>query len=135
MKKLQKGVSLLESLIAMLVLSIGLLGVLGLQTKSLVHNRSAYFETQASNMAQDMLDRVRANHAQASAYGLAVGGSATGSGLPSNDQTEWVADLANALPDGEGGITIANSQVSVTVRWKDISETNDIRQIQLVSEL
>lgn len=135
MKILQKGVSLLESLIAMLVLSIGLLGVLGLQTKSLVHNRSAYFETQASNMAQDMLDRVRANHAQASAYGLTMGSNATGSGLPTNDQAEWIADLASALPGGEGGIAIANSQVSVTVRWRDASEATDMRQIQVVSEL
>lgn len=135
MQMLQRGVSLLESLIAMLVLSIGLLGVLGLQTKSLVHNRAAYFETQASNMALDMLDRVRANNAQASAYALAIGSSATGSGLPVSDQAEWIADLASALPNGEGGIAIANSRVSVTVRWADASQASNVRQIQLVSEL
>ncbi|WP_235803677.1 type IV pilus modification protein PilV [Halomonas sp. GFAJ-1] len=135
MPKAQGGISLLESLIALLVLSIGLLGVLGLQTQSLVHNRAAYFETQATNMAQDMLDRVRANREQASSYTLVLGNTPEGSGLPGRDQTQWVEDLATALPGGEGGIEVANRRVSVTVRWDDTSAPDDVRQIQLVSEL
>ncbi|RUR31995.1 type IV pilus modification protein PilV [Vreelandella andesensis] len=135
MPKPQHGISLLESLIALLVLSIGLLGVVGLQTQSLVHNRAAYFETQATNMAQDMLDRVRANPDQVAAYELNVGSTVLGSGLPANDQSEWVNDLASALPSGEGGIAINNRRVNVTVRWADASAPEKVRQIQLVSEL
>ncbi|WP_422103146.1 type IV pilus modification protein PilV [Vreelandella sp.] len=131
----QRGISLLESLIALLVLSIGLLGVLGLQTQSLVHNRAAYFETQATNMAQDMLDRIRANSEQAADYALTLGENADGSGLPATDQSEWVADVATMLPGGQGGIEVNNRRVSVTVRWNDTSSPDDIRQIQLVSEL
>ncbi len=82
MPKAQGGISLLESLIALLVLSFGLLGVLGLQTQSLVHNRAAYFETQATNMAQDMLDRVRANREQASSYTLGLGNTPGGVVFP-----------------------------------------------------
>lgn len=135
MPTLQRGISLLESLIALLVLSIGLLGVLGLQTQSLVHNRAAYFETQATNMAQDMLDRIRANSEQAASYALTLGDDADGSGLPATDQSEWVADVVTMLPGGQGGIEVNNRRVSVTVRWDDTSSPNDIRQIQLVSEL
>lgn len=135
MRTLQQGISLLESLIALLVLSIGLLGVLGLQTQSLVHNRAAYFETQATNMAQDMLDRIRANSDQASDYVLSLGDNVSGSGLPSNDKAEWLADLATQLPKGEGGISVTNQRVSVTVRWDNTSASDDVRQIELVSEL
>ncbi len=131
----QRGISLLESLIALLVLSIGLLGVLGLQTQSLVHNRAAYFETQATNMAQDMLDRIRANREQAADYALTLGGEVDGSGLPATDQTEWVADVSTMLPGGAGGIEIDNRRISVTVRWEDATSPNDIRQVQLASEL
>lgn len=131
----QRGISLLESLIALLVLSIGLLGVLGLQTQSLVHNRAAYFETQATNMAQDMLDRIRANREQAADYALALGGEIDGSGLPTTDQTEWVADVGTLLPGGTGGIEVDDGRISVTVRWDDTTSPNDTRQIQLVSEL
>ncbi|WP_030070670.1 type IV pilus modification protein PilV [Halomonas alkaliantarctica] len=135
MPKPQCGVSLLESLIALLVLSIGLLGVVGLQTQSLMHNRAAYFETQATNMAQDMLDRIRANPDQTAAYALGVGSTVLGNGLAANDQSEWVEDLASALPDGEGGVAINNRRVNVTVRWTDASAPGNTRQIQLVSEL
>ncbi len=131
----QRGISLLESLIALLVLSIGLLGVLGLQTQSLVHNRAAYFETQATNMAQDMLDRIRANREKAADYALTLGGEVDGSGLPATDQAEWVADVSTMLPGGVGGIEIDNRRISVTVRWEDATSPNDIRQVQLASEL
>ncbi len=117
------------------MLSIGLLGVLGLQTQSLVHNRAAYFETQATNMAQDMLDRIRANREQAADYALTLGGEVDGSGLPATDQAEWVADVSTMLPGGVGGIEIDNRRISVTVRWEDATSPNDIRQVQLASEL
>lgn len=135
MKKLQSGISLLESLIAMVVLSIGLLGVLGLQTQSLLYNQAAYFETQATNMAQDMLDRIRANNDQAADYALTLGNDASGSGLAATDQTEWIEDLATALPSGEGGISIDNHHFTVIVRWADTSAPNNVRQIELESEL
>ena len=131
----QRGISLLESLIALLVLSIGLLGVLGLQTQSLVHNRAAYFETQATNMAQDMLDRIRANREQAADYALTLGEEVDGDDLPATDQTEWIADIITMLPGGAGGIEVDNRRIRVTVRWDDTLSPNDIRQIQLVSEL
>ncbi|MDP3535829.1 type IV pilus modification protein PilV [Halomonas sp. M1] len=135
MHKNQLGISLLESLIAILVLSIGLLGVAGLQTQSLIHNRAAYFETQATNMAQDMLDRIRANSDNASTYSLGVGSEVSGSSLSAADRSEWVEDLATTLPSGEGGISISSNRMRVTVRWADTSAPDDVRQIELVSEL
>lgn len=131
----QAGISLIESLIALLILSVGLLGVLGLQTQSLMHNQGAYFETQATNMAQDMLDRIRANNEQAADYNLTLGNDASGSGLAATDQTEWIEDVATALPSGEGGISINDRRVNVTVRWADASAPNNVRQIELESEL
>ncbi|WP_249975563.1 type IV pilus modification protein PilV [Vreelandella olivaria] len=135
MQKPQLGISLLESLIALLVLSLGLLGVVGLQTQSLTHNRAAYFETQATNMAQDMLDRIRANNTNVAAYALGVGSPVQGSGLPANDRNEWIEDLVSTLPDGEGGISINDNRVTIVVRWADTSVPDDVRQIELVSEL
>ncbi|WP_290652055.1 type IV pilus modification protein PilV, partial [Aquisalimonas sp.] len=61
----QQGYSLLEILIAVLVLSIGLLGLAGLQTTSLQSNQSAAQVSQATFLAQDMFDRMRANSEEA----------------------------------------------------------------------
>lgn len=57
----QAGLTLLEVLIAVLVLAIGLLGIAGLQTSALTNNFVSYQYTQAAILAQSMLDRMRAN--------------------------------------------------------------------------
>lgn len=64
-----KGFTLIEVLVAVLVLSIGLLGIAGLQTRSLQFNGDAYYRTQAQLLATDLAERMRANW-QASSTGL-----------------------------------------------------------------
>lgn len=61
----QRGVGLIEVLIAVLVLSIGFLGIAALQTKSLASNNSALMRTQASIAAYSMFDAMRADRAAA----------------------------------------------------------------------
>ncbi len=53
----QSGFTLLEIMVAMLVLSIGLLGLAGLMTSSMRNNLSASHRTQATWMASDIIDR------------------------------------------------------------------------------
>lgn len=64
-----RGLTLVEILVALLVLSIGLLGLAALQTTSLRFNTSAYYRTQATALAYDLSDRMRANR-QAALDGL-----------------------------------------------------------------
>lgn len=108
-----KGFTLIEVLIAVLVLSIGLLGLAALQTSGLGMNHSAYLRTQATILAADMADRMRANRAGigSSAYdnpsatahsGCADTGGCTSTQLAENDMAQWQADLAARLPGGEG---------------------------------
>ncbi|MEO7103477.1 MAG: type IV pilus modification protein PilV [Gemmatimonadaceae bacterium] len=55
------GFTLLEVLIALLIFSLGLIGLAGLLTVSVRTNHSAYLRTQATFLAQGMADRMRAN--------------------------------------------------------------------------
>ncbi len=55
------GFTLIEVLVAMLVLAFGLLGLANLQATSLRNNQSAYHRSQATQLAYDMADRIRAN--------------------------------------------------------------------------
>jgi len=57
----QSGFSLIEVLVALLVLSIGLLGLAALQTTSLQYNTDSYTRTQATLLAYDIIDRMRSN--------------------------------------------------------------------------
>ncbi|WNL42613.1 type IV pilus modification protein PilV [Halomonas sp. PAMB 3264] len=137
MRRTQQGISLIESLVAMLIMSVGLLGVVALQTNALTQQRSAYLETQATNMAQDMMDRIRANPDEASAYNLDfdedVGEDCSGPGLVANDTATWICDLEAVLPEGEGKIEV-NGQVSVAVRFNNPFSSGK-RTIELVTEL
>jgi len=57
----QNGFSLIEVLVSTLVLTVGILGVAAMQMMSFQTNQSAYMRSQAVYLAQDMLDRIRAN--------------------------------------------------------------------------
>ncbi len=119
----------------MLIMSIGLLGVVALQTQALSQQRSAYLETQATNMAQDMMDRIRANKAQANEYRLGTNQTSGGGTLAANDKQEWTHDLADVLPDGRGRINVALPRIEVIVEFEDPTSANRNRTISLVSEL
>ncbi len=68
MKWLQRGVTMVEALVALVVLSIGLLGIAGLFVESLRNSRTALFRTHAANLAGDIADRIRANGNGRDAY-------------------------------------------------------------------
>lgn len=113
---------MLEVLVAIVVLSIGLLGLAGLMASSLKNSHSAYQRTQATWLAYDALDRMRANRgvALAQGYNLALGATPGGSGLAATDLSEWDAALANTLPAGDGSIAVAaGGAVSIIVQWND----------------
>ena len=60
-KRRPPGVSLVEVLVALLVMGIGVLGVIGLQVLSMQNGRAALLQSEAAQLAQDMMDRIRAN--------------------------------------------------------------------------
>ncbi len=130
--RLERGFTLLEVLIAVLVLSIGLLGLAGLQTFSLRNNHSAFLRSQAIVLAYDALDRVRGNRDQAASYNTTFNASPSAVNCSSmcssaqvaqHDLAAWKGEVGR-LPGGQGQITIgANSKATVEVRWIDDRDT------------
>jgi type IV pilus assembly protein PilV len=68
MRSHQQGVSLVEVLVALVVMSVGMLGIASLYVTSLQTGRSALIRTQAVNIVNDMADRIRANSRGQAAY-------------------------------------------------------------------
>lgn len=111
--RLAAGTTLIEILVALLVVAIGLLGMAGLQTVSLRQLQGAYLRSQAGILAGDMLERVLANRQGAflGAYGEAAGvlnsgcESQTGcaaADMAGHDIAQWQANLQRILPVGTG---------------------------------
>lgn len=118
--KIMSGFSLIEVLVAIVILSLGMLGMAGLQASSLRNNQAAYYRSQATLLAYDILDRMRANRAVAGQYDVPLGPLGAGpAGIVLTDLTEWKDTLARELPGGDGSILTVNSMVTVQVRWNE----------------
>lgn len=121
----QAGLSLVEVLVTVVLVGVGLLGIAGLQLTSVQNTNSAAQRFQATLLAEDIVERMRANRGQVREGRYEVGlGSAVGSvGLARNDLLAWRDSLAE-LADGDGGIEFNGNEVTVTITWTDSSTAN-----------
>ncbi len=121
----QRGTTLIEVLIALVVLAIGLLGMALLQVTSVQSNHSAYYRSQVTLLASDMADRMRANRTAAlsDAYKFDFPVSSSGHSVSGTqaqkDIAQWLNTLALALPDGTGQVEKTGRLVTISVRWND----------------
>jgi type IV pilus assembly protein PilV len=129
----QTGFSLIEVLVTMVIISFGMLGIAGVIINGLKNNNSSYARTQASVLANDIIDRMRANKTTAELstypYNIALTDSPTGAGVPLNDLNEWRASLATAIPSGTGSVAMdaTTKKVTVVVQWDDSRASTDAR--------
>ncbi len=150
-----KGFTFVEVLVAMVILSIGVLGLGLLQLTSMQNTQGGYLRSQATILAYDMIDSMRANipavangdysitFAQATpaavnCYSLAA--NCTTAQMATSDVNRWRNVLANYLPSGGGQIGTVNvgltTDVTVAITWIDpySAETGN-EQLVLVSVL
>lgn len=129
-----RGFTLLEVLVALVVLSIGLLGLSGLQTSSLRNNHSAFLRSQATLASSDIIDRMRANRVAATAGDYDIGytatltpgscvGSCSAMDVANRDLQQWRAYIER-LPGGEGAISVTGGVAEVKVCWNDSRSDN-----------
>lgn len=119
-QKKVKGFTLLEVLVATVILAVGLLGISGLQVTGMRSNHSALMRSQATLLAYDMSDRMRANaegvsngdYDKPTATASAACNTTTGCAsdkMADNDMFLWSADITNTLPTGEGVVCLDSS--------------------------
>ncbi len=104
----QHGFSLVEVLIALIIMTIGMLGIAGLYVQSLQAGRTSLFRHHAVNLAGDVADRIRANPRAGAEYeGEGENKSCVGAGIDcdeaeraANDVFLWLAQADDTLPDG-----------------------------------
>lgn len=123
-----RGFSLLEVLVAIVVVATGVLGIAGLQVISMQSNTSALFRTQANQLAYDIIDRARANPAGVYLVNLVDDAPASLNCMNQDcvpdemtdyDLSLWLAEVVTSLPAGDAAITMNGNLVTVTVQWDD----------------
>lgn len=119
----QRGFSLVEVMIAVLVLAVGVLGAASLQLNALRFNASAAHATQASFIAYNTLDRIRANAANIAGYaGLEVSGCDTApvaATMLAQDRADFAEAVGCLLPSGSGRVEVIDNRATVTVSWSE----------------
>ncbi|TKA93536.1 type IV pilus modification protein PilV [Halopseudomonas bauzanensis] len=138
-RRAERGISLLEVLISLLILSLGALGFAGLQLKGLKTTEDANYRAQATLIAQDAVERLLSNPGEISAYlnGNGYTAVAPGSAPPTTcmdsacsssemaawDKSHLVWTAANSLPAGQIMITDCafNGAQCVIVSWNGMA--------------
>ena len=125
------GVTLIEVMVALIILTVGLLGVTALHGLGVKYGNRSYFRSQAVNQAYDILDRMRANPAGVATgqYMQSPSPTETGSNclhspcsisdFTSYDLVEWNTANNSLLPSGSGFVTTDGPTVSVVVSWQE----------------
>jgi len=120
--KLQEGSSLLEVMISMVVLSIGILGLLALQTTALKTNQLAVTRTLASGLAVEISELMRANKiaAENGNYDISIAGTVSAAAtIAETDLQAWKSHLAQ-LPSGPKAVFPRNNNiVTITIQWDE----------------
>jgi type IV pilus assembly protein PilV len=151
----EKGFTLIEVLVSMVILSIGLLTLVAMQLTAMQNTQGGYLRAQASMVAYDIMDRMRANIPAVTNgdYDLAAGAPAPAmpacTGIEADCSTDEMADFDLALwrtvagiylPGGDGSVvTVDNggsTQVTVNLTWTDPYSAGDgVEQLAMVAEL
>lgn len=135
----ERGVSLIESLVSLLVLALGILGMLGVQLKTMSDNQTATHRVIAARLAEDFFERIKANSAGTGSVAnynlnsswtrvtarpladLCTANACDAARLASYDLWAWQTNVINTLPGGNATTFISPSdpeQLGVMVAWR-----------------
>jgi len=125
------GFTLVEAMVALVVLSVGLLGIAALYVETLRANRTSLHRTQAVAVATDVADRMRANRNPANAYacGSPCNPATGGNAIAVADLTDWVNRINTQLPGGTVAVAYTAATATtpaayvVNIGWNEIGQT------------
>jgi type IV pilus assembly protein PilV len=122
-KRQQRGFSMLEVLITIVIMAFGLLGISGLMVKGIDNSTGADLSSRATQAANQMIDAIRANRGNLGNYTVTFANTAsdfTTTSVQDLDRNQWLTTLA-VLPNGDGDITCvaATSICTINVRFSN----------------
>jgi type IV pilus assembly protein PilV len=141
----QRGISMVESLVALVVISVGMLGIAGLYLSSLQASRSAKLRSYAVELAGSISDKIRANRDAGAAYDTSKYGGkpkvmscdtkqCSAADIAQDDLANWIQDVKDQLP-GAAKVTATLTVVDrgppdldsylITITWREANSDID----------
>jgi len=130
----QRGFTLIEAMVALIVLSVGLLGIAALYGQTLRASRTSLYRTEAVNLAADLADRMRANRNPANGYacGDPCNAADGGNAVADADLATWLAMVQAQLPGGAAGVDYTAptgttpAAYVVTISWSEVGQDDPV---------
>lgn len=131
----EKGFSLVEVLITLVIMSVGMLGIIGLYVQSMQAGRTSLYRHQAVTLAGDVADRIRANPLAGATYTtpegdnkMCVGGGidCSSTDMALNDILLWQAQAVDTLPRGSVSVVFTPgipATYLITIAWEEPGST------------
>lgn len=128
------GFSLVEVLIALVIMSVGMLGIAGLYVHTMQAGRTSLFRHHAVTLAGDVADRIRANPLAGVGYIVAGvdnncvdgGIDCTRAEMAQHDIFLWAQQAGDTLPTGTVNIVFNNAIVpatyQITISWNEAGQ-------------
>lgn len=145
------GFALIEMMVGLFILGVGLLGMASLQNQAVRMSNTAHLYSQATHLANSVMERMRANgraltdyalgYSDVKAYSLdCTHSSCSESQMALWDLVAWQADLAALLPQGAGEIVVDGNNIIISVRFDDDmgsqeGEASELIQVQINSRI
>lgn len=130
-----RGFSLVEVLIALVIMSVGMLGIAGLYVQSMQAGRTSMFRHNAVILVGDVADRIRANPTAGAQYAIpgganngcvAMGVNCSQPQMAQHDVFLWTQQAAETLPAGQVTVVfdgaIAPPTYQITANWVEAGE-------------
>ena len=109
-RSLGRGLSLLEVLISTVLVTVGLIGVVGLQARAVQYSVSAEDQLRATQLANELASQMWTSRT---------------TNLPSTVTAAWAARVADAtrsgLPNGLGEVEVTGNRARIKVSWRPVN--------------
>ena len=128
--RLQGGATLLEAMIGILIFSLGILALVGMQALAIKQVNDAKYRADASFYANQIIGEMWVNRTNLANYAYAGGGG------PPAALANWVTSVQNGLPGVTGAVNqptvaVAGTTVTVTVFWQPPAATAPHRHVTI----
>jgi type IV pilus assembly protein PilV len=135
-----RGISMIELLVSLLIFSFGMLGLAGLQTRTLSFNQSSLYRSQATALTDDILERMRVDRANASegdwdSAANVKSADLSGTEVYKVEMKDWKAAVESTLPAGAASVAVAGGVVTITISWDDSRGVEAAQEWKTVTRL
>lgn len=133
-RRAESGATMIELLVSVLIFTFGMLGLIGMQTKTLGYSQMSLYRSQATALTDDIFDRMRADRGNAKKGDWNTpltqkAADISGASVALTDLADWKQQVEALLPAGVASVSVVAGVVTVEIKWDERGQTTPFQTI------